>query len=290
MAEPRPSIPRPIQRSVRERCGFGCVVCGCPLYEYHHIVPYEQVHCHEADNLTLLCPSHHAQVPKLLTDEQVIEANKNPYCVEHGISSPFGLNFKGQSFECTIGSNTFQSSAKADNGSTAVIPISVDDFDLVLATFDEDGNLYLSAAILDQFNLPILRIQDNQIVYATDGWDIVFTGSVLVLKEAARKILLNIKFEPPNSILISRARLLCNGVEIVVRPNHVFIANSESLIVGNTIEGAVVGVQVGRNDRNLPAAFVSRATANPRYFMDDVGRREKAALDRMNEILGQTEN
>jgi trigger factor len=254
------------------------------------MVPYEKVQCHEADNLTLLCPTHHAQVPKLLTDEQVAEANENPYCVKHGISSPFGLNFEGQSFECTIGSNTFLSAAKTDEGLTAVIPISVDDFDLIAAFFDADGRLYLSAAILDEFNLPILRIHENQIVYATDGWDIEFTGSVLVLREAARKILLNIEFKPPNAILIERARLLCNGVEIVVRPDHVFIANSQSLLVENTTEGRAIGVQVGRNERNLPVAFRSRATANSRYFMDDVGRREKAALDRMRELLSQTDD
>lgn len=31
------NIPLPIQREVRQRCGFGCVICGMPLYEYEHM-------------------------------------------------------------------------------------------------------------------------------------------------------------------------------------------------------------------------------------------------------------
>jgi hypothetical protein len=36
MEEPGSSrdIPLPIEREVRKRCGFGCVVCGLPLHTY----------------------------------------------------------------------------------------------------------------------------------------------------------------------------------------------------------------------------------------------------------------
>ncbi len=38
----RPKIPLPIQREVRQRCGFGCVICGLPLYDYDHIIGWAE--------------------------------------------------------------------------------------------------------------------------------------------------------------------------------------------------------------------------------------------------------
>ncbi len=49
------NIPLPIQREVRKRCGFGCVLCGLPLYEYEHMEEWAQVKRHIADEITLLC-------------------------------------------------------------------------------------------------------------------------------------------------------------------------------------------------------------------------------------------
>lgn len=40
------NIPLSIQRKVRQRCGFGCVICGMPLYEYEHMAEWAQVKRH----------------------------------------------------------------------------------------------------------------------------------------------------------------------------------------------------------------------------------------------------
>ena len=78
--EQRPPIPQPMQRAVRQRCCFGCVICGQPLYEYHHMVPYAEVKKHEEDNLTLLCDDHHKEATVgLLTSAQVSLADSSPY-------------------------------------------------------------------------------------------------------------------------------------------------------------------------------------------------------------------
>lgn len=55
----RPPIPAKIKRLVRQRCGFGCVICGSPIYEYDHIVNWSETHHHKAEELTLLCSKHH---------------------------------------------------------------------------------------------------------------------------------------------------------------------------------------------------------------------------------------
>ena len=79
MKTPRPDIPALVKRAVRQACGFGCVICGKPLYEIDHIVPYSVVREHDPDNLVLLCDGHHREkTNKLLTVDQVREARANP--------------------------------------------------------------------------------------------------------------------------------------------------------------------------------------------------------------------
>ena len=57
-ASVRPPIPESMKREVRQRCGFGCVICGMPLYTYEHMLGYVNVDRHVAEELTLLCYQH----------------------------------------------------------------------------------------------------------------------------------------------------------------------------------------------------------------------------------------
>ena len=52
-------VPELMKREVRQRCGFGCVICGMPLYTYEYMLDYANVHRHVADefNAPLLSAS-----------------------------------------------------------------------------------------------------------------------------------------------------------------------------------------------------------------------------------------
>ena len=89
------NIPLPIQREVRKRCGFGCVICGFPLYEYDHLTGWANVYEHVAEDITLLCDQHHKEVTNgLLPREKVFEANKSPYNLKYGLCSPLLLHYE----------------------------------------------------------------------------------------------------------------------------------------------------------------------------------------------------
>ena len=49
MVEYRPDIPAEIIRKVRQRCGFGCIFCGCPIYEIHHIIDWADTKSHDLE-------------------------------------------------------------------------------------------------------------------------------------------------------------------------------------------------------------------------------------------------
>lgn len=49
-------VPSDVRRIVRQRCGFGCVICGLSLYDYEHFAPYfKDAKSHDPDGITLLC-------------------------------------------------------------------------------------------------------------------------------------------------------------------------------------------------------------------------------------------
>jgi len=76
--ETRPPIPSKIKREVRQRCGYGCILCGCPIYDYEHIEEYSVVKEHTFENLALLCPiCHRKKTNKLISKEKILAALKS---------------------------------------------------------------------------------------------------------------------------------------------------------------------------------------------------------------------
>jgi trigger factor len=105
-----------------------------------------------------------------------------------------------------------------------------------------DQQLLLTVQVFDEYNKLVLKIWDNELVYHPDPWDIEFVGRRLILREAARRILLDMTFEVPNKVSITRGRLLCNGVEILVRPDKIVIPGEP---VTTTIAGSIKANQGG---------------------------------------------
>lgn len=297
MRNDRPPIPEPIKRAVRQRCGFGCVVCGFPIYDYHHMSPYSEVREHTEENLTLLCKTHHGQVPHLLTNEQVAKANNRPYCRQRGITSPYGLQFEGHSAFCLVGTCMFMG-ASNPIGDTVFRPIAIDGIDPICLRIRPDGALFVSATIFDENNSEILIIRENELVLQADQWDVEFKGPRLILRQGRGRVFFDIEFRPPNELWIRRARLLYNGIEVRVRRNYVYVANSRSIFAHPTIKGPAIGIRLGDDDRRIPTAIQIAPECTTRYKSQEVidaeEREDVAKLEseikKMDEEIARAEN
>lgn len=258
------NIPLAIQREVRQRCGFGCVICGFPLYEYDHIKGWANVHEHIAAEITLLCDKHHREVTSgLLPRGKVIEANQSPYNLKAGQSRPLALHFEGNSCEMHIGGNYFVT--KAMGQPTESIPLMVDGIPLIGFVL-EDGHLLLNLILFDQFNNVVLRIVNNQLFYSISPWDIQLVGKTLTIREKARQFLIKITFEPPNKVTIDKGRFLCNGVEILVNSDHILVTNNSILISGCSTINCHGGLIIGSTPKPI-GGFMSLQGVN-RYLGD----------------------
>lgn len=267
------NIPLPIQREVRKRCGFGCVICGLPLYEYEHMNEWASVKRHVADEITLLCDQHHREkTGGLLPKEDVRAANENPFNLRTEVSKPYDLHFSGAYAEVVIGGNKF--TCRDEGYGTQMIPLSIDGVALVGLILG-DGHLLLNFVAFDEFNAPIFHIKNNQLYYSTSPWDIQLVGTTLTLREAHRNILLEIKFSPPNKVEILRGRFLRNGIEVLVRAENVLITNNAAYFAGLEAHNCVAGLMLGYHEKVLPGLmYLSNV---PRYLGD---RREALAHER----------
>jgi hypothetical protein len=258
------NIPLPMQREIRQRCGFGCVVCGLPLFEYDHLLGWADVQRHVAEEITILCDQHHRERGSgLLPTATVEEANRAPYNLRAGVSKPYDLHYTGRECEVVLGGNTF--SAEDAGYGTTLIPIYVDGIPL-LAFILGDGHVLLNLNLFDEFNALVLQIRNNQLTQSVSPWDIRLVGRNLVIREAERKILVDITFEPPGRIVINRGRFLRNGVEILIRPNRVVLANNGMLYAGQTVRNWPAGLVIGPDHPGVSTLI--HATQVPRYRHD----------------------
>lgn len=77
------NIPEDIKEQIRNRSGFGCVVCGSIPYEYEHIDPeFVDAQEHDPERMALLCPTHNQEKKKgLLSKRDIYEFYKKPACL-----------------------------------------------------------------------------------------------------------------------------------------------------------------------------------------------------------------
>lgn len=267
------NIPLPIQREVRQRCGFGCVICGMPLYEYEHMEEWAQVHRHVAEEITLLCDQHHREKTNgFLPKEAVRAANANPYNLRSGTSKPYSLHFSGTEATVEIGGNLFTCQ---DHGhGTEMIPLLIDNTPLV-GIILSDGHFLLNVVIFDECNVPVLHIRNNQLIYSTDPWDIQLVGTTLTLREKAGKILIEFVFLPPNKVQVVRGRFLRNGVEVLVRPDNILITNNSGVISGCRAINCHGGLIIGHTEKPIGGFMAIRGV--PRYLGD---RREALKFEK----------
>lgn len=242
MAE-RPPIPDDIKRIVRQRCGFGCVICGCPIYEYDHMVEWSKTHHHMADELTLLCSKHHAEkTKKLLPDAKVRAANGNPYNLVGGVSAPQSLYYSGSYFKLKLG-NSVSTYSGLEDGQT-FSPFAIDGHPVVSFT-NHAGNIFLNVEIRNEKNETVFRVDNSELTYSVGLWDIEWVGQTLTIRERSRGILLEMEFAPPNSVSINRGSLHFNGVEVKIGSDYIYIMNNRCFMEGCQVQGFGYGFAIG---------------------------------------------
>jgi hypothetical protein len=187
----RRAIPRKLKRQIRQEAGFGCCVCGGPVYEYHHLEEWNKAKQHRAEDLMLLCPNHHDMATKrALSSAEQRAAKTDPFNIREGYAKG-QLQLQQNYVALQVGTAIFL-------GDHTVI--AVDGDPLISMRPDEtDGVMRLSAQFYDEGGRLLAKIGDNEWSSREPlPWDIEFDYRRLTLRQKARdvRIDLNAKSNP----------------------------------------------------------------------------------------------
>lgn len=72
-------IPENVRRQVRQECGFGCVICGLAIIQYHHIDPeFVDAEIHDPKKIVLLCGSCHQRAKDFWSKDLILKRSAKP--------------------------------------------------------------------------------------------------------------------------------------------------------------------------------------------------------------------
>jgi hypothetical protein len=187
----RPPTPLPVKRVLRQEAGFGCCACGLPVYQYHHIVPWDSEHHFRAADMMILCPNHHDQATKGAMDEDEQRRHKvSPYNILRGYTE--GLLNVNQRY-CAV-----------DVGGGVLLVgdgpwIEVDGESILALTLSPEGRVLLTLVLYDEDDALVAHIEDNEwIAGDASTWDMESDWQRLLLRLSPRRIAIRIdaKGEP----------------------------------------------------------------------------------------------
>lgn len=234
MPEDRPPIPSEIKRLVRQQAGFGCVVCGNPLYELHHIVPYPNVKEHRAENIVPLCPDYHRRAHGGQFTRDELQRFKN---------SPHNLDRVEDRFR--IPSSELRVKLAGTECVNVTHILVVDNLSL-LSIAREGDQILLSTLFLDQQDQPLLEIVENEWVLHSghpNVWDVEYLvgqgRQQLRVRSAPHKVacIISIGAETIEVRGVYNRR----GKRVLVTPTQI-IDHNHNKIIGGHIEGSPIGV------------------------------------------------
>lgn len=200
------TIPSAVKREVRQRCGFGCVICGLSLYDYEHFDPdFKDAKEHNPNGITLLCMQcNQKRNRKVLSVETVAEANQSPKCLQQGYANE-AFDFGSKPIEVVFAGVTF---TNCDH----LIMVSGIPVLSINSPEHEHEPFRLSGRFCDDAGEATLKIEDNVWSVGADYWDVECEGPRITIRKGLGDIVLQVKSEPPEKLIVERLNMEFEGV------------------------------------------------------------------------------
>ncbi len=215
------TIPDPIAREIRQRCGFGCVNCGSAIYEYEHVdPPFPEAKSHDPNHIVLLCSSCHALVTKgLLSKETIKQRANHPKCLESGFS--FGP------FDVGSGVVEIMLGTILARDAKVLIRICGDDVFSIMPSMGTGRPFRINAFFCDSSGTSILSIVENEWRAQSTNWDVEVVGARISIRNGLRRFALVLRAQPPHRLVVERMNMAHKGIEMTCREGDAFaVTNS----------------------------------------------------------------
>lgn len=207
-------VPEHVKREIRQRCGFGCVICGLGFYDYEHFEPdFSEAKAHNPAGMTLLCPNcNQKRARNRLSAEAVALANAKPKCLQQGFSKE-QFDFSTTPVYIRIGG------IEIHNCKYILV---INDMPLIsiLPPLEEGQPVRVSGFFTDGDGNQTLTLLNNEWSADTGSWDVESIGPVITIRSGPRNISLKIRLNPPHSLSIEQLQMKFEGYYIKCDTEH----------------------------------------------------------------------
>lgn len=236
------NIPDPVKRTVRQRCGFGCIFCAGSLVDYEHFDPeFAKAREHRAEGITLLCPTCHAKKTRnLLSDRFLREANADPAAkklrrafsdVEGTATRPF-IKLAGVTLR----------NCKTLLQVRGLPVFKVEDAEAA------GGPYRLTALFFGPGGQPTLFIRQNEWTVFADSWDAEVVGPSVTVRTGPGEVVLRLVFVPGEGLVVEKLQMHCGGYVLKGNQNRLEVQTpngSRQVFERCIVDNCEVGFSVG---------------------------------------------
>ena len=213
-------IPEELKQAVRQACCFGCVVCGLPIYHYDHIEDFVVVQEHTAENLALLCPTHHQdKTSGRLTAAVVTACRIQPANAKRNHTTPHLHLAVGDRARFVLGGVVYESSFALIGNRFEAIRLYGQ---TMLGVTHEAGNLLFDICLMDESGRVILLIDKGELMISTGVWDYRVEGKDLEIRSDQTTVSLRLRFEE-HGFSVSKGYIIRSPTTIRIEPDRVVI-------------------------------------------------------------------
>lgn len=222
--------PASVRRQLRKEANFGCVICGAPVIEYHHIIPYSEEEHHDPDQMVVLCRNHHAEAgpdAEAITADQLHKHKENPHNSER---VEYDFYFESNTPFMRFGGNFFQ--LKDENRMTI---LRIADQPLLEVTYENDM-LQFSALLFDDAGSPIAKLNQNEWWAEADGvWDLEYRNNQFTIWHQRREIGLKVEYDSDTDLISMRGSFYAQNGHVQAFPSKTEFRDIGARIVGHKV-------------------------------------------------------
>lgn len=216
MADSERSILSELKRELRQEALFGCVLCGSPIIEFHHIEFFSVVHEHKKENLVVLCPKcHHRANCKEIPPDYLLQKKVNPFNKDKSDVSQEFFPFIYNDMIIKMSGGEFIRTPEL---------ITVRGKRL-LYLVEDNGFALINAKFYSKDNTLLAEIRNNEWIAhrPKQFWDIEYSPGHLKINSEKNKIL--VEFVKKDNLFELKGVIYYMGKKISIEPSKIVVSD-----------------------------------------------------------------
>ncbi|WP_337879844.1 hypothetical protein [Rheinheimera sp.] len=163
----------------RRHCGFGCIFCGCPVYQYFQLEGQPE--------LLAICPLHQRQLQKNLLSPSTLEQRaQHPINLDRQHLPGFKFD-PDRRIQLSVGMNTLYADLPDAGGEHPLIWVNGQVFFCLHA---DRHWLSFSFVLSDTQGQPLVQVVQGELQHCPAGWEFSYEVMTLKIRDSQKRLVL----------------------------------------------------------------------------------------------------